>query len=100
MGQQGPEPDGGFAWWAVLLALPEALLCCGGPVLLAAAGAGLAAAAAWVRGFAGLALLAAAPGPGALGQRGTADLGRALNMAAVPLCRAYARCLPKEHYVA
>lgn len=63
MGRNSPgeESEGSrFAWLVLLLAIPAMTLCCGGPLLLAAGGEALAAAAAWVRGFGGLALLAAA----------------------------------------
>ncbi len=63
MNREGPgqQPEsGGLPWWTLLLAIPAVALCCGGPLLLAAVGAGLAAATAWVRGYGGLALLAAA----------------------------------------
>lgn len=61
VGQQGPEQEsGGWVWLTLLIAIPAMALCCGGPLLLAAAGAALAVGAAWMRGYGGLALLAAA----------------------------------------
>ncbi len=54
------EDGSRFSWLAILIAIPAMALCCGGPVLLAAAGAALTAAAAWVWGYGGLALLAVA----------------------------------------
>ena len=59
--RSGSEPEsGGFAWLTLLVVIPAVALCCGGPLLFAAIGAGLAAAVAWVQGYGGLALLAAA----------------------------------------
>lgn len=60
------EEGSRFGWLAILIAIPAMALCCGGPLLLAAAGAALTAAAAWVWGYGGLALLAAAGGVVAL----------------------------------
>jgi hypothetical protein len=59
---QPADGAGGFPLLALLLAVPLAAICCGGPLLAAALGSALAAAGVWLRGYAGLGLLAAGLG--------------------------------------